>query len=529
MYTSKKYISALLSAATLFLAASLTSCIHNDIPYPRIQPNFQAFEILGASQATTIDTIGRNITVYLEENTDIFNVQVTNFALTPANSVWSDSTQWLNGVDLSENRDITVSLYQEYTWQVSAIQTITRDFSFEQQIGASSIEPEAHRVIAGINSRADISKVKVTGLKLAGSDAVMTPNIVDKTVDFTNPVTVTVSQWGRSVEWTIYVVPTDAEVTTESVDAWTNVAWLHGTAEAGKEHGFEYRKAGDSDWLTVPQEWITSTGGSFTARLIHLQANTAYEARAVSGNATGDIVAFTTGAMPAIPNGDFENWWLNGKIWCPWLQEGESWWDSGNRGATTLGDSNTTPSDDTPTGTGRAARLETRFVGIGPLGKLASGNIFSGLYVRTEGTNGVLSFGRPWVVRPTKLKGFFKYKTAPISSATTGFTDLKGRPDTCIVWCALIDSQEPFEVRTNPSNRHLFDPDGDEVVAYGKMEVGHNVDQYTPFEIVLNYKSTSRVPRYLIIVSSASKFGDYFTGGNGAVLYVDDFTFDWDY
>ena len=168
-------------------------------------------------------------------------------------------------------------------------------------------------------------------------------------------------------------------------------------------------------------------------------------------------------------------------------------------------------------------------MGIGSIGKLAAGNIFAGSYVRTDGTNGILSFGRSFTLRPTKLKGYMKYKTAPISSVSSGFTDLKGRPDTCIIWCALIDSAEPFEIRTNPSNRHLFDPDGAEVVAYGKYEVGYDVDAYVPFEFDLNYKATNRVPKYILVTASASKYGDYFTGGNGAVLYLDNFELEYDY
>ena len=116
-----------------------------------------------------------------------------------------------------------------------------------------------------------------------------------------------------------------------------------------------------------------------------------------------------------------------------------------------------------------------------------------------------------------------------ISSTTAGFGDLAGRPDTCIVWVALIDSEQPFEIRTNPNNRQLFDPDGPEVIAYGKIEFGENVPTYTPFEFTLDYKATDRVPRYILITASASKYGDYFTGGNGAVLYLDNFELKYDY
>lgn len=97
------------------------------------------------------------------------------------------------------------------------------------------------------------------------------------------------------------------------------------------------------------------------------------------------------------------------------------------------------------------------------------------------------------------------------------------------MWSALIDSAEPFEIRTNPKNRQLFDPNGAEVVAYGNIQYGRNVDNYIEFEIEYDYKSTQRVPNYILIVGSASKYGDYFTGGNGSVLYLDDLELLYDY
>lgn len=55
------------------------------------------------------------------------------------------------------------------------------------------------------------------------------------------------------------------------------------------------------------------------------------------------------------------------------------------------------------------------------------------------------------------------------------------------------------------------------------------MDTYVPFEVRLDYRSTSRVPKYLLITASASKYGDYFTGGNGATLWLDDLELVYDY
>lgn len=511
------------------MPAVMTGCIENNIPYPHIQVNFTNVEVEGEIRDAAIDSTSLKVTVYLDENVDLSNVVVNGFRLNPSAGVWADSAAFLNGIDMTSPVTTVLSLYQEYEWTFTAIQDIERYFSVEQQIGVSTIDVVGRRVIAYVPESAPLSSLLVTSIKLGGSEATMVPDIRSKRVDFTNPVTVAVIQHGKTLDWTIYVIPTEVTVTTERVDAWSCVAWLYGSGEEGKVNGFEYRRVGDPSWTRLPSSMLTIDGGAMTGRLTGLTPLTSYEARAFSGDEKGDTVEFTTQDTAQMPNSDFEQWWLDGKVWDPWAEDGTPYWDTGNKGATTLGTSNSYPSDDTPTGKGRSACLETRFVGIGVIGKLAAGNIFAGSYVRTDGTNGILSFGRDWTLRPTRLKGWFKYHSAAISSTTSGFENLKGMPDTGIVWIALIDSEKPFEIRTNPNNRQLFDPDGDEVVAYGKVEWNSDVTDWSQFEITLNYKSTSRRPKYILCTASASALGDYFTGGNGSILMIDDFELMFDY
>lgn len=516
-------------AGLIFLLVLAPGCIKNNIPYPYIHVNFTDFEVENQLQPASIDTLERTVTVWLDESADIADVVMTGFGISPQNAVWADSAQFYNGIDLTQPVTTTLSLYQDYVWTISATQTIERYFTVEQQIGSSTIDVPGRRVIAYVSSSAPLDNLLVTSIKLGGTGAVMTPDLQGKRADFSNPVEVTVSEHGRQAVWTLYVIPTEASVTTERVDAWSCVAWLYGSGEAGKDNGFEWRRADSDAWSRMAPGQITSSEGSFTGRLTGLTPETRYVARAYSGDDYGAEIEFTTQGTAQMPNSDFENWWLDGKVWDPWAEGGTPYWDTGNKGATTLGSSNTYPSDDTPTGQGRSACLETRFVGIGIIGKLAAGNIFAGSYVRTDGTNGILSFGREFTLRPTRLTGWSKYHSAPISSTTAGFEDLKGTPDKGIVWVALIDTPEPFEIRTNPKNRQLFDPDGDYVVAYGKVEWTSDVAEWTRFEVTLDYKSTSRVPRYIVCTASASWLGDYFTGGNGSVLYIDDLRLEYDY
>ena len=524
---SGKYSSGPLAAILLAAILAMVSCIKNDIPYPRIQPNILSLEVENQSQASAIDSVSRTATVYLNEYADIYNVEVLACEISPGARFEGDSIYGV--IDLSVPRVYMIQKYQLYDWTVKAVQTIERYFTISGQIGTTAIDVPGHRIVVTMPESADLTALKVTSAKLGSPSATVIPVLEGATIDLSSPLTVVVTDFGRSEEWTIYVEVSASTVTTVRADGWTNVAWVYGEAQEGRDNDIEYRKAADSEWIRVPEQWMTYNGGSFHARILHLQSLTDYVARAVSGDEYGMEIEFTTGVDLQVPDCDFDNWWLDGKVWCPWAQGGVRYWDTGNKGATTLGSSNTYPIEDTPTGTGMAASLETRFVGIGMIGKLAAGNIFVGEYVRTDGTNGILSFGRPFTERPTKLRGYMKYHSAPISSVTAGFENLRDCPDSCIVWTALIDADQPFEIRTNPNNRHLFDPEASDVIAYGKMECGYDVPEYQQFEFELQYKATDRVPKYRLIVASASKYGDYFTGGNGSLLCIDDLELLYDY
>lgn len=520
----KRFQSYIFLPALLFLIAG---CIKNDIPYARIQANLLEIEAENQTAGAVIDTLKLTVNFYFPESTNISEVRIASYKVAEGVTVVGDSLDM--PLDLSTPATITLRLYQDYQWTLYANQTIERYFTVANQIGTSTIDVPARRVVAYVSENLDLSKVLVESCKLGPEGWVETPALEGTYVNFNSPVEVTVDYYGTPQVWTIYLEKTQSAVTTVSADGWTNVAWVYGEGEAGSGCGVQYRIKGDSEWTDAPEEWLTIDGGSFNACLRHLSEMTTYEARAFSGNDFGNVVEFTTGSNVQMPNESFDSWWLDGKVWNPWPEGGERYWDTGNKGATTLGPSNSVPTEDTSSGTGYAAMLQTKFVGIGVLGKLAAGNLFVGSYVKTDGTNGILSFGRDFNMRPTKLRGYLKYQTAPISSVTAGFEDYKGRPDTCIVWCALIDSPEPFEIRTNPKNQHLFDPNGSYVVAYGKIEFGQDIPEYIPFEFDINYKSTSRVPTYILCTCSASKYGDYFTGGNGAVLYVDDLELIYDY
>ena len=106
---------------------------------------------------------------------------------------------------------------------------------------------------------------------------------------------------------------------------------------------------------------------------------------------------------------------------------------------------------------------------------------------------------------------------------------LIGRPDSCHIYVALTDWTAPYEIRTSASNRQLFDSNSPSVIAYGELVYSGTMDSFKEFVIPLQYRSTSRVPSYIQITASSSKYGDYFTGGVGALLYIDQLSLDYDY
>ena len=514
---------------SLVVALIVAGCIKNDLPYPKIQQNITLLEAYGQSRAAAIDSASLTATVYLEEWVDIENVSFTTFEVSEGGEATPNLSE--GTYDLSSPIVVEITRFQTYQWLVRAEQVIERYFTVEGQVGESVIDPVGKRIIVDVPENVDLSNLMVTSMKLGPADiTTYIPNIDHEYYDFRKPVRIDVSCHERSEEWTIYIQQVEQLVGTSAVDAWSRVVWAYGSCPADMKGGFQYKKYSDTEWINVNDSYVTQNGGTFSCYIPHLEPLTQYMVRAVADGNIGNEVTVMTQETADIPDGSFDQWWLkDGKIWCPWDEGGTPYWDTGNTGAATLGQSNVVPTEHTVTGSGQAAELNTKFVGLFGIGKLAAGSIYTGSFKQIDGTNGILDFGRPWKLRPTKLRGYYQYKTAPIDYVSSELSDLKGRPDSCHIYIALTDWTAPYEIRTNPKNRQLFDKDASYVIGYGELVFGGSMDDYASFEIEIKYRDTSIIPSYMQITCAASKYGDFFTGGAGAVLYVDEFSFDYDY
>lgn len=520
----------------LFILLNFSSCLKNDIPYPVIQLFVTDLKANGMMGNAIIANDDRTVTITLADTVNLKRVMVTKLSMTDGAQCSLKTPQ---EIDLTDPYGITLSLYQDYPWKIIGKQTIDRRFSVKGQVGSAEFNTNDKIAIVNVTDDTNLKNIEVKELKLGptGSTINMSPD--NPAIEWSihgnyakASVVVNYRDFIVMENWTLYVFQVKSTVNTRSVDAWVNVAWLYGDGKDGADNGFEYKEKDAATWSVLEPASVIHDGGSFVGRLSHLRAQTTYVCRAYSDNEKGQEFTFTTGTVVPLENASFDEWHQQGKIWNPWALNGLQMWDTGNEGATTLGESNTVPVNDIRPGAAvgsRAAKLESKFVGFGSVGKFAAGNLFAGKFLRTEGTNGVLEFGKSFNARPTKLRGYYKYTTASISHASSDYIQLKGKPDTCAIYIALGDWDKPVEIRTNPANSKYFDKNDSHIIAYSELYNGSTTNGYIPFELELDYRSKSRVPKYLIIVCSASKYGDYFTGGVGAILQVDDFVLEYDY
>ena len=327
------------------------------------------------------------------------------------------------------------------------------------------------------------------------------------------------------IKLTLQVIPSTEVSVSGKVNAWAKkaiVTSVYNTESQPEGLAVQYRKKGESAWTKYSGE-IDVQGTEFTVQLTGLEPGTKYEVMPYTANEQNEasIAEFTTEDAAQLPNFNFDTWSDNGHF--P-NAEGSAFWDSGNQGASTLGKYPTSQE----TGhvvSGSAAKLASQFVGIGSLGQFAGGNIYSGAFVKLVGMNGAeIDFGRSYTSRPTALHGWYDYAPVPIDYVKTPYSDLKGTMDFCQIYVALTDWTAPF--RVNNADGTLFSPDDPSVIAYGTLEdnVGTG-GEYKEFTIELEYRDLERKPTYVLIVATASKYADYFTGGNGSILYIDEFEF----
>lgn len=329
-------------------------------------------------------------------------------------------------------------------------------------------------------------------------------------------------------------VDVNVDVATLPAEPWALFAVLKGkwnTAQRPEQLGFKYRKASEEQWTEVGESALTVEGKAFSARIRGLETETEYIFKAISLDEEGaEEMSFVTGTAIQIPNMNFDSWTKSGKEWYANqdLSSAYYWWDSGNKGANTLSETNPTSPEESDVVSGKAARLSSTEAG----GVFAAASIFTGRFVKAivsfpiSNSGAELDFGMPYTSRPLQMKGYYKYRPGTINKSKGNYSHLNGTVDNCIIYVVLGDWDSPFRINTTTGT--FVDIANDpHIIGYGEVFDNRTMDAYEPFTIDINYRS-SRIPKYVMVIASASRYGDYFTGSTSSVLRIDEFEFVFD-
>ena len=232
------------------------------------------------------------------------------------------------------------------------------------------------------------------------------------------------------------------------------------------------------------------------------------------------------GKGPQLYNMGFDHWSKKGGEWRLWANDdpaSRQIWGTANKGLSLLGVNGTMPESDfvAVKGPGKNA-VKMRSINV--LWAFAAGSLFTGSFLRLEGTSGAaITNGAPFNGRPAALEGYYCYQPAKINYAREPHLDKKGKRDIGHIEILLTDWEEPFEISI--SKKTFIDLKNDpHIIAYSDLKLTSYDSSYVHFSIPIHYRN-GRTPKYAVIVATPSIYGGYFTGGNGSVLYLDEFSF----
>mgnify|MGYP001466428013 FL=1 len=383
-------------------------------------------------------------------------------------------------------------------------------------------------------------------------------------------VSISIDETTRTYTYNFTISTLPKTTLTASANAWSKFAYLEGTAVTTEtlestKMVMQYRLKKAEEWTPLVTAF---EGKTYKAKVEGLTPATEYECRMVYGEEeyVSAVTEFTTETTPALPNGNFDNWWRQEeKDNSPWyaIASGDatafdtnrmlfSFWDSGNGGTAPLMRKNPTAPEETEIHTtgGKGVKMQSQFVGFLSLGKFAAGNIYTGHFcsANTSTYQAKINFGQPFVSRPTQMKGWFKYNRGTDVNYPKGEGEYKtllqqAGGDLCGIYIALVDNEGfdyeghkyAYEVNgdlggDDPTNFKYknaidFSVNNSNIIAYGSItdEEAKGTGEWQEFTIDLKYRDLTRKPKYIIVVASASKYGDYFTGSTGSLMYIDDF------
>ena len=376
-------------------------------------------------------------------------------------------------------------------------------------------------------------------------------------------ISVTVDPTTHEYSYTFGMSTKPSESATLTAGAWDRLAYLQatdivaGTGVSMEGIKFQYREKAKETAQTDEEDeasWIDvattqDEENKYTAMLTGLKASTEYEYRLVNNEkaAIGKVQSFITcktEKQDTLYNGNFERWTTGSSDGSKTIYPGSAdeagnttcFWNTSNPG-TSQGLAAFVAKNPTTSATSLiqnekggiyAAKLQsTSTAGTFAAASLYIGNFLDLDYGEKAAT---MEFGKPFSSRPIALHGYYQYtpqKINYVDRKPNGITITKDETmDECSIFIALAKKSFTFN---NKKEKEYIDYEGDDnIIAYGALPSGTATsgDSYTEFTIPLQYKESQfgETPTHIIIVCSASKYGDYMTGGENSLLYVDNFS-----
>ena len=505
----------------------------NDLDYPIVKGEILSFEVED-SKSVRIDQENRAVYVELEETA---NPSRLKYTCTLSEGASCEELE-AGYIDLSSPLDVTVKTYQEYPWHIEASQEIERYVHCGNQIQDARFNLETKTVFIYLSEIQPLSKVNFEDMKLEakGSRILSTTGYESSTqhltletravsfpmvLDCVMERTFEVEYMEDVITWRLKALQIKLATIITEVDPACYSARIRGTFE-GDAAGLslEYRKAGADDWTKVTD--ITVAGVGVTATVEGLEPETEYVCRLGMDGEYSEEVHFTTLKAAQLDGMDFDVWHQDGKVWNPWPSGGTQVWDTANKATASFTGSISTPDDSFVAVSGdgkKSCKLESSYAVV----KFAAASIFTGQFVKLQGLGAELAWGIPFSSKPRALEGYAAYDPKPITDTDSKYADLKGQNDTGHIIVILTDRDSQFHVLSASGKFVDFEADP-AIIAYGKYSLSEKTDGFVHFELPLEYRS-NRTPKWVVVVASSSALGDYFTGGRGSTLWIDEFKF----
>ena len=362
------------------------------------------------------------------------------------------------------------------------------------------------------------------------------------------------------VDDTIIFEPVSTGLAASSIyEIWATRATVYADVDAETAAGatINFAYGYDDTWNTVAS--VANGEGSYKADLTGLTPGKTYTYKLmINEEQVGDALTFTTEAAPNLPNASFEYASLVAgssyyKFYDPncGVDEGKTmFWGSGN-GEGSEGTNGSASMNIVITYIDTNDKVDGNQSVLAKTGSmagfLAAGNLFTGQFNGLVGTEGgKVNFGRPWTSRPTALKLYCKYKTGLIDILNNNNLGVsKSDYDRAQIKIAIGTwdykkyggtKDSPVHINTTDESTFVDYYNDASTIANGDVIIyndGYSVnkgakvtaatDGWVEYTIPLEYHTTTAYPTHIIVSCASSMFGDYFTGYDGAQLWLDKF------